>query len=145
MSDDYEVGYRKPPKRTRFQKGQSGNPFGRPRGSHNVLTDMGNELSGYITTQDGTKISKGRALIKALYAQAIKGNVRASALFLNKIPALAEFAVKEREQEGARAARFIREGLMELAMLGKQAKKEKEEQEKKEKEEMEEKEKEEQE
>ena len=26
------VGYRKPPKATRFTKGQSGNPAGRPRG-----------------------------------------------------------------------------------------------------------------
>lgn len=34
MSDDdkpYEVGYRKPPKHGRFQKGQSGNPRGRPK------------------------------------------------------------------------------------------------------------------
>lgn len=30
--DDQEVGYGKPPVSTRFQKGQSGNPGGRPRG-----------------------------------------------------------------------------------------------------------------
>jgi Family of unknown function (DUF5681) len=29
---DYEVGYGKPPRRTRFRKGQSGNAGGRPRG-----------------------------------------------------------------------------------------------------------------
>jgi hypothetical protein len=28
---DYEVGYRKPPVGTRFKKGQSGNPSGRPK------------------------------------------------------------------------------------------------------------------
>ena len=131
MSKDYEVGYRKPPKDTRFKKGESRNPFGRPRGSHNVLTDMRDELSGYITTQDGTKISKGRALVKALYAQALKGNVRAATLLLDKIPDLAALAVKEEENKHARAATAIREGLMELAMLGKQMKREKEEEEEK--------------
>src|SRR5260370_6062152 len=32
-SGSYEVGYRKPPRHTQFQKGQSGNPGGRPRRS----------------------------------------------------------------------------------------------------------------
>lgn len=30
MSDDYEVGYRKPPRHSQFKPGQSGNPKGRP-------------------------------------------------------------------------------------------------------------------
>ena len=29
--DDYEIGYRKPPKHTRWKKGQSGNKSGRPK------------------------------------------------------------------------------------------------------------------
>lgn len=29
--DDDEIGYRKPPRYTQFQKGRSGNPNGRPR------------------------------------------------------------------------------------------------------------------
>lgn len=41
---DYETGYRKPPKHTRFQKGVSGNPKGRPKGAKSIATIL-NEMS----------------------------------------------------------------------------------------------------
>ena len=31
MSEDYKVGYGNPPVKSRFQKGKSGNPNGRPK------------------------------------------------------------------------------------------------------------------
>src|SRR3954452_22678400 len=34
----YEVGYGKPPRHTRFEKGRSGNPRGRPKSSKNLAT-----------------------------------------------------------------------------------------------------------
>ena len=34
-TDRYEVGYGKPPKNTRFKKGMSGNPGGRPSAKRN--------------------------------------------------------------------------------------------------------------
>jgi hypothetical protein len=65
MSDDdkadYKVGYKKPPLHSRFQKGQSGNPRGRPRGSKNFSTSLADALNELVViTEDGRrrKISK---------------------------------------------------------------------------------------
>ena len=41
----YEVGYGKPPRRTRFTKGQSGNPRGRVRGGKNLKTLLDETLN----------------------------------------------------------------------------------------------------
>ncbi len=37
MADEYEVGYKRPPKHTQFKLGQSGNMKGRPKGTRNFL------------------------------------------------------------------------------------------------------------
>ena len=42
--DEYDVGYKKPPKRTQFKPGQSGNPRGRPKGTKNLKTDLAEAL-----------------------------------------------------------------------------------------------------
>ena len=84
--DDYEVGYRKPPKHSRFIPGQSGNPKGRPSGTKNLATDLAEELSETITVTEGGQpmvVTKQRAFIKATVAKAMKGETRAAALILN--------------------------------------------------------------
>ena len=81
----YKVGYGKPPKATQFEKGKSGNPRGRPKGSLNLATDLTAELGENITIrEDGRprKVSKQRALIKSLMAKALQGDVRATASLL---------------------------------------------------------------
>ena len=78
---DYDIGYGKPPKDTRFKPGSSGNPRGRPKGSKNLSMDLREELSERIPIREDGKqrrISKQRAVIKSLIAKALKGDTRAA-------------------------------------------------------------------
>jgi hypothetical protein len=81
MADDaYEVGFGRPPKHGRFKAGQSGNPRGRPKRKPTFKEDFNAELREKLSLRENgreRKLSKQRALIKALMALAIKGNVRA--------------------------------------------------------------------
>ena len=66
---DYEVGYGKPPRRTRFKKGQSGNPRGRLPGAKNLKTLLSEALNEFvIVTENGgrRKITKRQAIITQL-------------------------------------------------------------------------------
>lgn len=85
-TSEYEVGYGKPPKSTRFQRGQSGNPRGRPKGTKNLKTDLIEELQETIDIREGNrsrKVTKQRAFIKALTNGSIKGNARSASLLLS--------------------------------------------------------------
>src|SRR5438067_13816670 len=66
---DYMVGYGKPPLHTRFQKGRSGNPNGRPRGRKNMSTLLSDALNGsVIVVEKGRrkKITKRNAIVTQL-------------------------------------------------------------------------------
>ena len=80
-SGDHEVGFGKPPKHTRFQPGQSGNPRGRPKGTKNLKTDLLEELGEKILVHEGgqaRKLSKQRAVVKTLVNRTLKGDGRAA-------------------------------------------------------------------
>ena len=82
---DYEVGYGKPPRSTRFKKGQSGNPRGRPSGSKNLSTLLSEALNEpVIVTENGRrrKVSKREAIIKQLVNQSANGDWRAVKMLL---------------------------------------------------------------
>ncbi len=80
MHDDEEVGYGKPPKATRFKKGQSGNPKGRPRGSRNFSTDVKATLDQpvqlKIRGRNKTVATQQAALLR-LREKALSGDGRA--------------------------------------------------------------------
>lgn len=83
--DPYEVGYTKPPKRTRFQKGQSGNPSGRPKKLPDPYTELMAVLLEKVTvTVDGEPetVTVQQALLMRLRDQAVKGKPWAGKLLL---------------------------------------------------------------
>ena len=78
--DGYEVGYGRPPKHTRFSKGRSGNPKGRPAGIRNFSTDVSEVLKTPVKSRDGARlrtISTQMAALLRLREQALKGDLRA--------------------------------------------------------------------
>ena len=75
-----EVGYRRPPVKSRFRKGQSGNPRGRRKGQRNLGPVLAEVLRQTVTVkQEGKsqRMSKGEAVIKILLTKANKGDSRA--------------------------------------------------------------------
>jgi hypothetical protein len=82
MSEDrnYEVGYGKPPKHTRFKPGQSGNPKGRKPGSKNVMTLLEQTLFDTVKVRENGKVRRVPAIqacLLNLRNQAIKGESKA--------------------------------------------------------------------
>ncbi len=87
------TGYKRPPVASRWQKGQSGNPSGRKRGTLNLRTDLIAELEEVIQINEGgsaRRITKQRALLKSLAARGIQGDARAANLILSLISRLLE-------------------------------------------------------
>lgn len=83
------MGFGKPPKHSQFQPGQSGNPKGRPKGSHNFKTDVRSTLKAPVrVTRDGKprKISTQEAMLLRLREMALSGDGRA----LDRLIALAQ-------------------------------------------------------
>lgn len=77
---EYEVGYGKPPVHSRFQKGRSGNPKGRKKGSKNLSTLVKELLDERIAVNTPTgrrNVSRIEMLLRRLIEIGAKGNPRA--------------------------------------------------------------------
>jgi hypothetical protein len=88
---EYDVGYGKPPAETRFQKGQSGNPKGRPKGSKNLATivrQAANERVTIVVKGKQRSITKLEAAAKQLANKAAQGDLKAMQMLLPQLAAL---------------------------------------------------------
>ncbi|MDR0952622.1 MAG: DUF5681 domain-containing protein [Elusimicrobiota bacterium] len=86
MTNDYEIGYCKPPFNTRFKGGQSGNHKGRPKGQpkkEGIIELLGKELKTKLILKDGSKITKEEALVRQLCNKASSGDFRSGKLILD--------------------------------------------------------------
>jgi hypothetical protein len=78
----HEVGFGKPPKAGQFQKGSSGNPKGRPKGTPNLRTILADEMANPIVVNEGgrrRKMSAGQVIVRRCVQQAAGGDLRAMA------------------------------------------------------------------
>jgi hypothetical protein len=99
MADEnapYAVGYGKPPSEGRFQKGRSGNPKGRPKGSKNlamiVLKESRQKVR--INSSRGTRtVTKAEATVMQVANKSIQGDLRAARDFIDLIGRSEESAI----------------------------------------------------
>jgi len=84
-TDSYQVGYGKPPRASRFQKGASGNPKGRPKGTKNLSTIVLQESRQKVRVngpRGSRTVTKLQAAVMQLGNKSAQGDLRASREFL---------------------------------------------------------------
>lgn len=85
---DYEVGYGRPPKATRFKPGQSGNPRGRPKGAKSIPALLEGELNRKLRVREGNRermLTKRELLVRRLVANGLQKGGRDGELVLRLV------------------------------------------------------------
>lgn len=111
------VGYKAPPEHSRFKKGQSGNPSGKPRRTKTdaAVDEREAVLGRMVTTRINGKvvrITARRALYEKAVDMAFKGDMRALVLLLkldrvNDNGAASEAGEQNTAEEEALIARYL--------------------------------------
>src|ERR1700736_1977557 len=77
--DGFAVGYKKPPRHSRFQPGRSGNPRGKQKGVRNFGTDVKRTLEVPVRLNDQGRARRGatqEAALPLMREKALKGDAR---------------------------------------------------------------------
>lgn len=115
MSDEhpYKVGYGRPPLHTRFQKGRSGNPRGRPKGSRNLATLIAKALDRRVAVNENGRrrtISSREAIIAELVNRSVAADLKAIAMLFRWMqeaePPAEEFTASDQEVIAGMIARL---------------------------------------
>jgi len=91
------VGYCNPPEHSRFEKGHSGNPQGRPKGTLNMATVLERTLREKVVINESGKrktITKLEAAFKQLTNKAASGELKALQLLATLVRSAEERAVQ---------------------------------------------------
>jgi len=83
------IGYGRPPKATRFRKGRSGNPKGRPSGDENLLSVFKRMVTKRIKIKEGDK-SRTITMADAIILQNYKAALQRDQMAMSNIIRLAE-------------------------------------------------------
>lgn len=78
--ESYAVGYKRPPRHSRFKPGQSGNPKGRPKGARSPRVLWNEMIEGTVVVNDGKRrrrVSKRELIYSTLLASAARGDAKA--------------------------------------------------------------------
>jgi hypothetical protein len=98
-----KTGYCNPPQHSRFKKGESGNPCGRPKGRPNLATVLEKTLREKVAIwEDGRHktVTKLEAALKQLANRATSGDLRA----VQQLVALARSAAERSTETGPATA-----------------------------------------
>ena len=111
----YEIGFGKPPKHSRFRKGLSGNPKGRPKGRRNLATVLERTLlEKVVINENGVRrtVTKLEAAVKQLVNKAAAGDLAALRQLAALVPQSVNEGVEMRTDELADADLEIMKGAL---------------------------------